>query len=297
MSRKSGAQAGESKPESRFAALTSGLLARKGQAAPSNSPLLDAADETEAFTPGDALIPRKHGPKDNKVKPPSLSPLAPAPRAASPPAAPVPPRAATAPPAQPAKPAAKTAAPPPPAPAPAPKAPPALEPQPRPQTKPQPITIINERSFEAGYPNNPTAEEIAAIEAEADEVVTYFEKLGGEAIDADTVHFFDEESPAIAARDPLDDLDDDFDDRPLPSFAPAADARTPAASHGARATVSAALDVREFMRLSLGAAEMRLPVEVLVAEAIEEFLDARGVDSLGGDEFLKKLSAATGSAS
>jgi hypothetical protein len=51
------------------------------------------------------------------------------------------------------------------------------------------------------------------------------------------------------------------------------------------------------MRLSLGAAELRLPVGELIAEAIEEFLDARGVDSLGGEEFLKKLSAASGAGS
>lgn len=294
MSRKSGAQAGEGKLESRFAALTSGLLARKGQAAPSNSPIVDAAEETEAFTLSDALIPRKNAPKENKVKAPTMSPLTAAPRAAphpltQPQPAPAPPLAALrAPP--PAKPAARAAAPVPPAPAPAPKA--AAKPPPTPTPPPQPITIINERSFEAGYPDNPSVEEIEAIEAEADEVVSYLERIDAGAAEAGEDRFFDDEDRS-ATRDPLDDLDDVFDDLPAPARVPGADSRT-APGAETRATVSAPLTVREFMRLSLGAAELRLPPEQLIAEAIEEYLDARGVDSLGGEEFLKKLAAASG---
>jgi hypothetical protein len=52
------------------------------------------------------------------------------------------------------------------------------------------------------------------------------------------------------------------------------------------------LGARAFMRLSLGAAELNMAAEDLIAEAIEEYLDARGVDSLGGEEFFKKLAAA-----
>ena len=101
----------------------------------------------------------------------------------------------------------------------------------------------------------------------------------------------------LADRDPADpqllgdDLDDAFDDADLKSAAPAA-AETPAGAAETRATVSAHLGPRAFMRLSLGAAELNLPSEELIAEAIEEYLDARGVDSLGGEEFLKKLAAA-----
>ena len=67
----------------------------------------------------------------------------------------------------------------------------------------------------------------------------------------------------------------------------------PGANGTLRASVSAQLGVREFMRLTLGAAELRLPAEELIAEAIEEYLDARGVESLGGEEFFKKLAAAS----
>lgn len=292
MSRKSGAQAGEGKLESRFAALTSGLLARKGQAAPSNSPIVDAAEETEAFTLSDALIPRKNSAKENKVKSPAMTPMATAARAA-----PAPPPAPTPAPAQPrtvaqsAKPAAKAAPPPPTAPTPTPP-----KAQPKAEPAPAPITIINERSFEAGYPNNPSLEEIAAIEAEADEVASYFENLKAEPANAAADSFFDDEATP-EARDPLDDLDDVFDEPPAPAVAAAADSKSAQPVQGARATVSADIGVREFMRLSLGAAELRLPVGELIAEAIEEFLDARGVDSLGGEEFLKKLSAASGAGS
>lgn len=289
MSRKSGAQAGEGKLESRFAALTSGLLARKGQAAPSNAPIIDAAEETEAFTLSDALIPRKNAPKDNKVKAPAMSPLTAPSRAAPPPAALSPAVRASQPPPPPPKAVAKPAAPPP---SPALKA----APKPAPPPPPQPITIINERSFEAGYPDNPSVEEIEAIEAEADEVVSYLESMGDDVAGARPDSFFVDEAPA--ARDPLDDLDDVFDDLPAASSAPAAGAApAPAAADGPCAVVSASLSVREFMRLSLGAAELRLAPDQLIAEAIEEYLDARGVDSLGGEEFLKKLAAASGAGS
>lgn len=287
MSRKSGAQAGEGKLESRFAALTSGLLARKGQAAPSNSPIVDAAEETEAFTLSDALIPRKHGPKENKVKAPSPSATVLRAEPAPPPASL---RPTTAP--LPAKPVAKAAALTPPAASPAPTA--KVAGKLAPPIPAQPITIINERSFEAGYPDNPSIEEIEAIEAEADEVVSYLESMDGDAAIDAKEGFFDADSLS-AAHDPLDDLEDIFDD--LSSKAPSAATGTaPLSANGApvRANVSAPLSVREFMRLSLGAAELRLPVEQLIAEAIEEYLDARGIDSLGGEEFLKKLAAASG---
>lgn len=290
MSRKSGAQAGENKLESRFAALTSGLLARKGQAAPSNSPIVDAAEETEAFTLGNALIPRKNGPKEAKGKAPSLSPLTTASRAAPPvtePPRPAPVPAAAAPKAV----AKATPAPAPPEPTRTPPAPVLRQPaKPAAAPAPQPLTVINERSFEAGYPENPSAEEIAAIDAEADEVASYFESFGDDAPDLDNDRFFDDEGPAIAARDPLDDLDDDFD----AVATPAAD--TPPAKRaelsGVRATVSAQLGARAFLRLSLGAAEMQMSADELIAEAIEEYLDARGIDSLGGEEFLKRLGSA-----
>ncbi|MDZ7629084.1 MAG: hypothetical protein U5J99_11860 [Parvularculaceae bacterium] len=285
MSRKTGAQAGEGRLESRFAALTSGLLARKGQAAPSNSPIIDGAEETEAFTLSDAIIPRKN----NKPKGPSLSPLTTAPRAA-----PAIERPAVA------KAASLKTAPVPAAPAPVMKAAPkpVLSPQaaplkapPKPAPPPQPLTVINERSFEAGYPDNPSAEDIAAMDAEADEVASYFEAFGGaEASPALDENFFDDEPAPASARDPLDDLDDlddDFGETP-----PKADASAlaPVAPYsGLRATVSALIGPREFMRLALGAAELKLSADELIAEAIEEYLDARGIDSLGGEDLLKKI--------
>jgi hypothetical protein len=291
MSRKSGAQAGEGKLESRFAALTSGLLARKGQAAPSNSPIVDAAEETEAFTLSDALIPRKGPPKESKVKTPppvTAPPRAPAPVAAPPlmRASPQPaPQAAPA--AAAAAAAAKAAVKAPAAPATAPK--PAVKAAPAPP--PQPITIINERSFEAGYPDNPSVEEIEAIEAGADEVVTYLDRMSAEAADDGKDHFFEDDNPP-PLRDPLDDLDDAFDD-PVPAALSSPAASKAAVDPVLRANINASLGVREFMRLTLGAAELRLPAEQLIAEAIEEYLDARGVESLGREEFFKKLAAAS----
>ncbi len=297
MSRKSGAQAGESKLESRFAALTSGLLARKGQAAPSNSPIVDAADETEAFTLGNAIIPRKHGPKEARGKVPSLSPLTTAPRAAAP--APMPPPSPARPAATVAPAAAKGAAKTSPAPMQTSAPPPAPAPKPQARTAPQPLTVINERSFEAGYPDNPSAEEIAAIEAEADEVASYFETIGGDADEPGEELFFDDEDAAADARDPLDDLDDALDGAAPTAPAAAAGVAGAAVSSVAavRATVSAQLGARAFLRLAIGATELQMTADELIAEAIEEYLDARGIDSLGGEEFLKRLAAASGKAS
>ncbi|MFN3960783.1 MAG: hypothetical protein ACK4NP_12830 [Parvularculaceae bacterium] len=280
MSKKSGAQAGEGKLESRFAALTSGLLARKGQAAPSNSPVIDPAEETEAFTLSDAIIPRK---KDGlpKGKGAGLSPLSIAPRAAPPPV-PHPPAPAPQPPV-----AAKSPSKPAPAPPARVEPPPAQRPAAKPAPAVQPITVINERSLEAGYPDNPSVEELEAMEAEADEVVSYFQNFGGEAAAEARDLFFDDES--ALHRDPLDDLDEGLD------AGPAATALSPAPDPAApevRARVGAELGARAFMRLSLGAAELNMAAEDLIAEAIEEYLDARGVDSLGGEEFLKKLAVA-----
>ena len=81
----------------------------------------------------------------------------------------------------------------------------------------------------------------------------------------------------------------------LRSAGPAATALSPAPDPAAPevlARVGADLGARAFMRLSLGAAELNMAAEDLIAEAIEEYLDARGVDSLGGEEFLNKLAAA-----
>ncbi len=49
-----------------------------------------------------------------------------------------------------------------------------------------------------------------------------------------------------------------------------------------KAGVTVHLSAREFMRLALGAAEADMSADDLIAEAIEEYLDARGVLSLGG---------------
>lgn len=290
MSRKTGAQAGEGRLESRFAALTSGLLARKGQAAPSNSPIIDGAEETEAFTLSDAIIPRRN----DKAKGPSLSPLTTAPRAAPVLERPAPEKAAPlksppAPAAPPARVAPKPAQPPPAA---APQAAPAKAPVKPAPPAPQPITVINERSFEAGYPDNPSAEDIAAMDAEADEVASYFETFGGADVSpAPDDSFFDDapgpSSSPSSARDPLDDLDDGFDEAAPKAPVPASPAGAPYS--GLRATVSALIGPREFMRLALGAAELKLSADELIAEAIEEYLDARGIDSLGGEDLLKKI--------
>ena len=127
MKRNAGARESENKLEARFAALTSGLLARKGQAAPSNSPVADAAEETEAYTLDTALIPRKLKPAAAPVAAATAAPAtkqtAPAPQ--NPPA---PAQKAAPPKAPPPEKAQKSAAP--------------------PKSAPAPLAVINES---AGY--------------------------------------------------------------------------------------------------------------------------------------------------
>lgn len=284
--KRNGAQAGESKLESRFAALTSGLLARKGSAAPSNSPIHDPAEETDPF----ALEPR-HKVENRK---PAAAP-APQPSAKAPPAkaAATPPAAPKAAPVDPKlKPAAKAE----PAPAkaaatPAPQKPAAAAPA---KAAPTPMTVINERSYEAGYPDNPSAEEIAALEAEADEVVSYFENFGSDdAVKEEKNSFYGGAAPEDD-EDPLDDLDDLDDPGDKPAVAgPWSSGSVPAVAPGAaepvRAGVTVQLTAREFMRLSLGAIELEQSAQALIVEAIEEYLDARGVLSLGGCSCLEAL--------
>lgn len=272
MKRNAGAQGGEGKLESRFAALTSGLLARKGHAAPSNSPIHDPAEETDAF----ALEPTRKSPAAGLKPPPKAAP-APAPKAAEKPAAPA---------------AKKSPA----EPAPAPAAKKAAEPASKKtagdeiklgktdRADPAPMTIINERSFEAGYPDNPTPEEIAALEAEADEVVSYFENFGADdALALEKEDFFGDEEE-------LEDLEDE-DDAPPAAIAGPWGAGAPGSSvpsvgpktaFDVKAAVTVELNAREFMRLSLGAAELGQSAQEMISEAIEDYLDARGVLSLGG---------------
>lgn len=290
MKRNAGAQGSEGKPESRFAALTSGLLARKGQAAPSNSPIHDPAEETDAF----ALEPTHKADKKKaaidlpKPAAPRPAPAKEAPAAkkpaAEPPAAKKAVAAEPAPPKK-AEPPAKSAP------------PPEIKLQAAERIPPQQITVINERSYEAGYPDNPSPEEIAALEAEADEVVSYFENFGSDdalAIEKDDFYGDDD-------GDVLDELDDleDKPDAPPPQMAdnaiagPWAGASVPPVAASAAAEVKAGVTVqltaREFMRLSLGAAELEQSAQELIVEAIEEYLDARGVLSLGGCSCLDAL--------
>lgn len=306
MKRNAGAQAGEGKLESRFAALTSGLLARKGHAAPSNSPIHDPAEETDAF----ALEPtHKVDKKKAAVDLPKPAAPAPAPAKAVAPEAKAPAKEAPAakkpaaePPAAKKSAAAETAPP--------KKAEPTLKSSPSPEIKlqaaerlpPQQITVINERSYEAGYPDNPSPEEIAALEAEADEVVSYFENFGSDdalAIEKDDF-YGDDDGDAL---DELGDLEDRADAPPRQIVdnaiaGPWAGASVPSVAASAavevKAGVTVQLTAREFMRLSLGAAELEQSAQDLIVEAIEEYLDARGVLSLGGCSCLDALTKKPG---
>ncbi len=296
MKRNAGAQAGESKTESRFAALTSGLLARKGFAAPSNSPIEDPAEETVAFT----LEPTRKAKKESDA-------AAGAKRKAEPQAAPKNEAAKAAPAEKPKAPAPKKAEDPP---KPA-KAAEAKSETPAPAPT-EPLVVINERSMEAGYPDNPSPEDIAALEAEADEVVSYFENFGSEdaaALEKDDFYGGDA-SAEDAEEDVLDELDDleavedpeDEGRRPAAALGgvtvagPWAGASVPPVAAGAsevKAGVTVHLTAREFMRLSLGAAELGESAQELIVEAIEEYLDARGVLSLGGCSCLEALTKKT----
>jgi len=270
MKRNAGAQAGEGKIESRFAALTSGLLARKGCASPSNSPIIDPAEETDAFS----LEPKSKGGKAKLAAPTA----APAPAALKP--------QKDAPDTnERAKPSAGRAD--------APRAPAKGAAAAKPAA---PMAVINERSEEAGYPDNPSPEEIAALDAEADEVVSYFQNFGDERAAAlEKNSFYDD-------ADPLEDLDGPEREQAPPGgvavAGPWAGASVPAVASGAaapvRAGVSVELTAREFMRLSLGAAELGQNAQELIVEAIEEYLDARGVNSLGGCSCLEALAKKPG---
>ena len=296
------AREGEGKLESRFAALTSGLLARKGHASPSNSPIEDPAEETDAFAlePKAATAKRKAAaeaqaaaqvaaqaakpaakeaarPAEAKKTPPAAEKAAPA-RKVEPSLAPAKPQ-----------PAAKAATPPV-----APKQAPA------PAQKPAPMSVINERSLDAGYPDNPSAEEIAALEAEADEVLSYFEKFGNDdAVALEKGSFYGGAADPVDDSDPLDALDDLEDENVIvadelsqfPGIAagPWTAASVPAVAEPVRAAVTVHLTPREFMRLSLGAADLELSSQEIIADAIEDYLDARGVMSLGGCACLDAL--------
>jgi hypothetical protein len=290
--KKNGARDGEGKLEARFAALTSGLLARKGQAAPSNAPIQDPAEETDAF----ALEP-KSKPK-TKTAPPLGLKTAAKPKAAAPEpqeraeppvtAAPKAPSATAAPKAQPVSPAPTK-------PVPAPKAQPAASAPKTQSATAAPMTVINERSIDAGYPDNPSPEEIAALEAEADEVLSYFEKFGdSEAIAQEKTAFYgdrkddDDELETLEDPDPLDALDD--------LDATKGAARPAPETKEVKAGVTVHLSAREFMRLALGAAEMDMSADDLIAEAIEEYLDGRGVLSLGGCSCLAAVMKKPGAA-
>jgi len=292
MKRNAGAQGSEGKLESRFAALTSGLLARKGQAAPSNSPIHDPAEETDAFALEPTHkkraaidLPKSSAPKAAPAKasaPEIKTPAKEAPAAKKSPVEASPPQkkadGQTKPPAK----AANSAE---------------LKLRTEERLPPAQMTVINERSYEAGYPDNPSPEEIAALEAEADEVVSYFENFGSEdAVALEKDDFYGDD-------DDLDELGE-FEDEETPpaqqapppdagAAGPWAGASVPPVAANAAFAVTAGVTVqltaREFMRLSLGAAELEQSAQALIAEAIEEYLDARGVLSLGGCSCLEAL--------
>lgn len=316
MKRNAGAQGSEGKLESRFAALTSGLLARKGQAAPSNSPIHDPAEETDAFalepthkkktaidlvkTPAPKPAPAETKPAAKTATVEAKASAKAEPAAKKPPADASPPqKKAEAPVKEPAKPA------------PAPE----IRLKEAERLPPAQMTVINERSYEAGYPDNPSPEEIAALEAEADEVVSYFENFGSEdALALEKDDFYGDDD----TLDELEEVADDIGELPQPAAPPAeiaaettseidadiapagpwAGASVPpvaaSAAYGVTAGVTVQLTAREFMRLSLGAAELEQSAQALIAEAIEEYLDARGVLSLGGCSCLEALTKKPG---
>ncbi|MEZ5920239.1 MAG: hypothetical protein R3C60_02695 [Parvularculaceae bacterium] len=297
MKRNAGSRDVASKVESRFAALTGGLLARKGQAAPSNSPVADAAEETDAYSLDDALIARKLAPKPKTETP--------APKKEQTPPKPATQQAKR----EAAQPEQKKSL----APNVKLQPAPALELSKKEQVKkaPEPVAmkVINERSVEAGYPDNPSPEEIAALEAEADEVVSYFENFGSSDDAAlEKSEFLGNPEAALPEEtdnaetgqaDAADDeFDDGFDDELGAELAqgPWAGASVPpvaATTEPVRAGVTVQLNAREFMRLSLGASELGLSAQEIMADAIEEYLDARGVESLGGCACFAKMQGLT----
>lgn len=249
MKRNEGAEAVGGKPENRFAALTSGLLARKGHAAPSNSPIADPAEETDAFATEPTRKTEKKKAAAATAAKEALSKLI-----------------------QDSKPRAELAA--------AVRAP---EPGARAASKSEaaktaPLTVINERSLEAGYPDNPSEEEIAALEAEADEVVSYFKNFGNEdAVAAEKDDFYGARTETVEEVE----FDDEAPAARTQAAVPPASAGVASVGEPVRAGVSVQLSAREFMRLSMGAAELELSAQELIAEAIEEYLDARAIASLG----------------
>ncbi|MEZ5894942.1 MAG: hypothetical protein R3C51_00955 [Parvularculaceae bacterium] len=266
MKKSMGAQtASEGRTESRFATLTAGLLARKGQAAPSNSPVADPADETEAYTLTEDLIQRS--PKAAKAVADMEEAVEEAARQAEQPLA-----------AEAKKPAAKPAR---------KQDAPAEE-----ETLTPSIKVINERSAEAGYPQNPTPEEIAAMEmeAEADAVSSYLDDFAGDFED-DDLDFSDADYDAQsegAASLPSGRVVQ----MPQPAAGPWARQSVPAVAADAktarRASVTFRMTARDFLRLKLGAAELDMTASDIILDALEDYLDARGVESFAGCECLQK---------
>jgi hypothetical protein len=271
MKKTMGAQtASEGRTESRFATLTAGLLARKGQAAPSNSPVADPAEETEAYSLGEDLIQRAVKairPSPDPKPPDAKVQTAKAPEKAAPPVA---------------------------ASADEERAAPAYKRNEETLDLAQ-IKVINERSAEAGYPENPTPEEIAAMEAEAesDAASSYLSKVAAQFDDEENLDFEEEFEPA----------ENSFQDNRVVDMHKSAGR---AASLGAgpwtkpsvpevfaddkplrRAAVTFRMTARDFLRLKLGSAELDMTAQDIILEAVEEFLDARGVESLAGCQCLK----------
>lgn len=272
-----GQKQAESKPlEARFAALTSGLLARKGQAAPSQSQAIDVAPELAAPTPAapppaartapapprleiinersaDAGYPDNPGPDDFD----DLDfPLRPAPARPEPvrpePARPDPARG------EPPKPVARTepakaepARPAAPRPEPAKAAAPPAPPPPQPPKAPDYFDVFDDLDDEGEEEELP-----ASIALDAPRPSTrVIEMRASEVL-------------APAYRDPA---------------APA-----PAPGPEKRVLFQVRLTTRDFLRLELGAAELGMTSQELVNEAIVEYLDACGVDSLAGCQCLEK---------
>lgn len=240
MRKANAAEAQGQKPESRFAILTSGLLARKGAAAPSNAPVADPAEETTAFA----------------IEPASRQPAPPPPRQTRG-------RAAE----------AAVAA-------------PVISPS---------MTVINERSAEAGYPDNPTPEELEAFLSDADAA-----PAPDAPIDAGFDDAPDAEEDALFGeppREPPEPSPFDPEDAPLAAPAPLQGRSIempvprPAGLGERRAAVTFRMTTRDFLRLKLGAAEMNMTAQDVILEALEEFLDARGVESLRGCACLEKSAA------
>ena len=155
------------------------------------------------------------------------------------------------------------------------------------------LQIINERSAEAGYPDNPTSEEIETQYFDVADIYSSGETTAREALGESSAAPADRVAPtadgtARATAAPVSLPISETVSGAMTAAPQAATAPTPQApvsmptprASGRRARISIQMTAAEYLRLKLGAAVLGFDEADLINTALTEYLDNWGVDSL-----------------